>query len=82
MSAVSTRRLPSKSEGHGNGIANAKKLMAAAGYPEGEITAVLMVFNTPVHPANSERVRAQWLKIWPKMKITPLASAGTAHAMA
>ena len=51
-------------------IANAKKLMAAAGYPEGEITAVLMVFNTPVHPANSERVRAQWLKIWPKMKIT------------
>mgnify|MGYP003339259918 CR=1 FL=1 len=51
-------------------IAEAKKLMEAAGFKEGEITANLMVFNTPVHPANSERVRAQWLKIWPKIKIT------------
>lgn len=51
-------------------VAEAKKLMTAAGYPEGDITAVIMVFNTPVHPANSERVRAQWLKIWPKIKIT------------
>lgn len=51
-------------------IAEGKKLMEAAGYKEGEITANLMVFNTPVHPANSERLRAQWLKIWPKIKIT------------
>ncbi len=51
-------------------IAEAKKLMEAAGYKEGEISAVIMVFNTPVHPANSERLRAQWLRVWPKIKIT------------
>ncbi len=51
-------------------IAEAKKLMEAAGFKEGEISAAIMVFNTPVHPANSERVRAQWLKVWPKIKIT------------
>jgi len=51
-------------------IAEAKKLMEAAGFKEGEISAAIMVFNTPVHPANSERVRAQWLRVWPKIKIT------------
>jgi oligopeptide transport system substrate-binding protein len=51
-------------------IAEAKKLMAAAGFPDGALTAKLMVFNTPVHPANSERVRAQWVKVWPKMNIS------------
>ena len=50
-------------------IAEAKKLMAA-GFPDGAITAKLMVFNTPVHPANSERVRAQWLRVWPKINIS------------
>ena len=51
-------------------IANAKKLFAAAGFPDGELNFNLMVFNTPVHPSNSQRVRAQWNRIWPKMKIT------------
>ena len=51
-------------------IAEGKKLMAAAGFPEGELNLALLVRNTPVHPANSERVRAQWTRVWPKMKIT------------
>lgn len=51
-------------------IAEAKKLMAAAGFPEGEMPVTMLVFNTPVHPAGCERLRAQWNRVWPKMKIT------------
>ena len=51
-------------------VAEAKKMMAAAGFPEGEMPLTMLVFNTPVHPAGCERLRAQWNRVWPKMKIT------------
>ena len=50
-------------------IAEAKKLLESAGIKDGEMTLTLLVFNTPVHPAGCERLRAQWNRIWPKMKI-------------
>ena len=51
-------------------IAEAKKLLEAAGIKDGEMPLTLLVFNTPVHPAGCERLRAQWNRVWPKMKIT------------
>ena len=51
-------------------IAEAKKLLEAAGIKDGEMSLTMLVFNTPVHPAGCERLRAQWNRVWPKMKIT------------
>lgn len=59
-------------------IAEARKMMDAAGYPNGELELTLMQFYTPVHPSNAERGRAQWRNVWPDMTINltgPLESA-------
>jgi ABC-type transport system substrate-binding protein len=50
----------------------AKQLMAAAGYPDGEISfTILPSSNVPSNPANPNSIRAQdqWKKVWPKMDV-------------
>ena len=51
-------------------ITEAKRLMAAAGFPEGLPSVTMLPHSTPANTANAERVRAQWNKVWPKTKLT------------
>ena len=51
-------------------IAEAKQLMSAAGFPEGEITVSDLVFSLAQNTANTTRVKDQLEKVWPKIKFT------------
>jgi peptide/nickel transport system substrate-binding protein len=52
-------------------IAQAKQLMSAAGYPDGEgLTVVDLVFALAQNTANSTRLKDQLEKVFPKIKVT------------
>ena len=52
-------------------IAKAKQLMAAAGFPDGELNFKLFPnSNTGDYVENAVRAKDQWQKVWPKMNVT------------
>lgn len=51
-------------------IAEAKSLMSAAGFPDGDITVSDLVFSLAQNTANSIRVKDQLEKVWPKIKFS------------